>query len=202
MTQEGSYLPLTQENLDLLLEQYEKKIENLDPLVLPKDYQVNFRWLGPRNRFFDVRWDNRAYNERRCSRWGSDWDSCSDDTDTNGDFVERACPERLEYDYDLPDQLPTRFDGHPDKYRLRVLHGYWGEGRKGVINLASIPRIQRNLRRLDRELVRQENFKWCMAHVRSRGLGRHWSLLNETGELVRIQLPREILVLIMYWATF
>ena len=54
-------LALTPENLDLILKQYETELGKLD--LLPgnhiNNYFVKYIWYGPRNRFYDVRYDNK-----------------------------------------------------------------------------------------------------------------------------------------------
>ena len=187
--------------LETLLTEYERQIRKLVPL-LPSYEALDDRWTGFRNRFFDVRWDDKFYTENverncRCERVVGDdisflYCTCDIEIPYKTIFVDDACPEKLCYGR----VAVTRVE--PDVFGLRVrVHT-----KKPYVSLDSIPQIRRNLRRLDRELVRQEQFKWCMAHVRSRGLGCHWSVPNELCQLVQIELPREILVLIMYWVGF
>ena len=224
-------LPLTQENLNLLLSQYENKIEELDKVTLLKSstntkYFVDYHWHGPRNRFFDVRYDNPYCNSdifRRCrckyphgilartertfvdvesetdvpeycqyipticfedqeprkpfmavpackicrdKLWSyCDCDFCSQGTEDDADFIERACPEKLIYEI-IPNEQETPFDGISDPNRIRVSETY-DENRKDIVTVASIPIIERNLLRLDKELIRQEAHKQCMIKIRN-----------------------------------
>ena len=239
-------LPLTRENLDLLLQQYETQLEKLDPIHNSEHRHVCFYWSGPRNRFYDVRTDNHYYNknlnkfyrhkwtriedivegnessECTCKLCEGEIDECSEDTMDSIDFAHRACPEDFSYT-ELKDKCTlkivkdpefkvlyenrpkTDFDGIPDPYKLRI-KGPTQQGEIRVLNLNSIPIIERNLVRLNKELVRQEAFKWTMAFIRVKRLVKSrlsvWSVLNQDNILVQIYLPREIVIQIVFWLKF
>lgn len=224
-------LPLTRENLNLLLQTYERKIDQLIPLE-PIFYDadnntretLNYSWVGPRNRFFEVRWDNNYYNHninRICTCYNKylecpgdigsieycdcGVETCSTDTDSRIDFVRSACPQKLEYDpIDSIEKSP--YYQAPDTYSLRT-HPHSWDNTIRIVNLSSIPILQRNIVRLDKELHRQESFKWTMATIRTaflvdgRGLSV-WSVLNKDGRRIQLGLPYEVVILIMYWCKF
>lgn len=223
-------LCLTQDNLNLLLQTYESKIDQLTPLKpiftdSDPDTQsrLNFSWDGPKNRFFEVRWDNHYYNmnvwqDCKCKDKYMDGpgdigpikycdcgiETCSDDTGTNMDFVHAACPKSLEYDkVSTLDKSP--YYNKPDKYHLRTKLYSWDDS-INIVNLASIGILQRNIVRLDKELQRQESFKWTMATIRTlflvgRGMSV-WHVLNSDGLRVQVTVPHEMVILIMYWVKF
>lgn len=223
-TNKLSYLPLTQENLDLLLSTYESKIDQLDRLepifIDPNEDKLNFSWNGPRNRFFDVRWDNHYYNlniNNNCkcknkyiegpdgvgpiSFCDCELERCSEYTDDVIDFVRKACPQSLTFDViDSPDKSP--YFGKPDKYSLRTKIPSWNHAIM-TVNLASIPILQRNIGRCSKEILRQESFKWTMAMIRTLflvGSGLSvWHVLNKDGKRVQIGVPHEMVISIMYW---
>ena len=180
--------------------------------------------MGPTNRFFNVRWDNNYYNINinqicKCKDKYVDGpgdigpisycdcgvETCSNDTDTNMSFVGKACPQKLKYDpIDSIENSP--YYQAPDKYSLRTQPHSW-DGTIRIVNLASIPILERNIVRLDKELFRQESFKWTMATIRTMFLvdGRClsvWSVLNKDGRRVQLGVPHEVVILIMYWCKF
>lgn len=228
-------LPLTQENLNLLLNQYEKRIDELEKVTLLKSasdttYFVNYHWHGPRNRFFDVRYDNPYCNRdiiRRCrckcphgilarTEWTfvdveseaevpehcqfispcfvgeenpkrkpfmavpacvickdelsnyCDCDFYSDGTYDHAEFIDLACPEQLTYEM-VPNEQKTEFDEIPDPNKTRVRESY-DHDQKQIVTLASIPIIERNLVRLNKEWIRQEAHKQCMIQIRNLGV--------------------------------
>ena len=230
-------LPLTHENLNLLLTQYENKIDQLDTVTLLKsssntEYFVNYHWHSTRNRFFDVRYDNPYCNTdvfRRCrckcphgilartentfvdveskddvpeycqyitpvsfkdqeprkpfmavpackicrdELWSyCDCDFCSEGTYEDADFINCACPEKLVYEM-VPNEQETPFDGISDPNGMRVNKTY-DHNRKDVVTVASIPIIERNLVRLDKEFIRQEAHKQCMIKIRNLAQNRN-----------------------------
>lgn len=118
--QGGVRSELTQANLELLVRQYEQKIDQLDKS--PYINSINYRWRGPLNRFFSVRYDDKFFHHNQrlnCNHkciCGSrmcdfervcdcciecsclDSDICSYNTDTQIDFVKNSCPAPLIYD--------------------------------------------------------------------------------------------------------
>lgn len=170
-------------------------------------------------------WDDNGITFARectCKICQDEVDECSENTEERIDFVHRACPERFKYT-ELKDKCTVKiveepsfhlafenipktiYDGQPDPYHLRV-RGSTQRGEIEIINLESIPIIQKNLIRLKKELVRQEAFKWTMAVIRTRGLVKTrlslWSVINDKDEQVQLYLPRELVIQIMYWLTF
>ena len=207
----SNVLPCTQENLNLLLSQYENKIEKLDHLLPSYKFQ-NYYWHGFRNRFFDVRWDNHHYNtylktKCKCEPVNGiqichcDDDLCSEGTYEEEYFITMSCPKTLIYEH-IPKTNKTPFDGVEDKYKLRI-HRSYDHDCNSVLSIKSIPIIALNLQRLDKELERQESLKWSLALIRCRPfLGLSWFVENEKTEKIEIYLPRDVLPLILYWCKF
>ena len=238
---------LTNENLELLTNEYINKLNQLD--TSKSINTVDFRNKGPHNRFFDIRYDNRYFNEnvslncqhkcvcgyridddeRSCDcDEDCSCDFCSAETDDEIDFVHENCPEELVYEqekmytlhqtetYKFPEH-EKEFTLHPryspvdplnDKYAIR---SYYMTNRqvgptyqtKYIISLNSIPILERNLKRLKKELQRQETFKWCLAKIRARSfLNCSWGLLSDQGTIIRLSVPNDMLLCIFYWTSF
>lgn len=233
---------LTVTNLELLLNEYEQKIDQLDPIKyqridnLPECWQI-------KNRFFDIRWDNNFYcknlfricqckcshgkfylpfkesikGERlefeQCGECGGaeyyncthTFCECADEAET--DFMFECRPLDIVYNFrsgepgkDLNPERAIKFNNHGwyDPFKDELYQS------KIVVSLESIPILVRNLVRLDKELIRQNAFKQCMALIRSQGFSHMtiWQVRNQLGEMVSISVPRDIVRLIFYWCSF
>ena len=72
-----------------------------------------------------------------------------------------------------------------------------------ILSLNSIPILEKNIRRLSTELVRQESHKWSMANIRAlKFMNSTWSVPDASGRLVSLDMPNEIVISIFYFASF
>lgn len=184
---------LTKENLDQLAHEYITKLNRLDTSKCITS--VDFRNNGPHNRFYDIRYDDPHFSEnlvRNCSHNEQDCDCNAYNSEDSIDFVIDNCPKQLVYEeekgkmyalhrseiYTFPGDT-TEFILHPkyspidplqDQYAIL---GYYQTNQqinptyqtKHLLSLNSIPILEQNLKRLNRELERQEAFKLCLAKI-------------------------------------
>lgn len=141
---------------------------------------------------------NKLFNDCTC-----DLELCSEGTGPDMDFDFDCNPQKLNYDF-IPLEHQTIYDNIPDLLELRTYNFSYDKTRKAVINLKSIPILQVNLIRLNRELTRQNTFKLCMAFIRTLKIYHTtiWCVPDSNGNLVEIRLTRDLVRLIFYWATF
>lgn len=72
-----------------------------------------------------------------------------------------------------------------------------------TLSLNSFPILEKNILRLNTEIVRQESHRWCMANIRSlRFLNSMWYVPNDVGLLIGVHVPNDLITVIFYYASF
>lgn len=148
------------------------------------------------------------------------YELCSVDTDSSEIFLHKSGVKSLIYheinnNPDISHNIPylsytfryaesSPINPEQDPYMLRGRQiSIDNNVYKMVLSLNSIPILEKNIERLNKEIIRQESHRWTMAKIRSSQLlNSYWTVLNHNDERVLIDVPNEIIILICYYLDF